>query len=342
MGGIAGALASHADSVLHGLSSQGHSLARAVLLRLVTPERTRAIVSLEELRRLSRDKGELGQIINQLVQARLLVVQTGGGATGATVELVHESLIHGWPTLKRWLDEGQEDSAFLEQLRNAARQWQAKHRDSGLLWRGEMVEEARRFQRRYRGELPEAQQEFLAAVFAQAARTTRGKRTLAVGSIVFLSLLVAASAVALVVIREEQKRAELNEAVAQLEKAQAISSKQEATESLKAAQAKEIERQDAIRKLEAALAEIEATNARLQGINSQLKVAVEQARQASWKARRAEKRASLNAAKARQAEKEALERAEELRQARERDRKRIEELGEIVPSLLRRATHEHE
>src|SRR6185312_5382956 len=103
MGGIAGALASHADSVLSGLSPQGYALARTILLRLVTPERTRAIVSLEELRGLSRDTSELGQVTNQLVQARLLVVQTGGGAPGATVELVHESLIQGWPTLRRWL-----------------------------------------------------------------------------------------------------------------------------------------------------------------------------------------------------------------------------------------------
>ena len=81
----------HADSVLSGLSPQGHVLARAVLLRLVTPERTRAIVSLEELGELSQDKRELQRATDQLIQARLLVVQTGGGATGATVELVHES-----------------------------------------------------------------------------------------------------------------------------------------------------------------------------------------------------------------------------------------------------------
>ena len=98
-----------------------------LFLRLVTPERTRAIVSVDELRELTRDAGEVQRLIDQLVQARLLVVQTGGGATGATVEIVHESLIHSWPTLKQWLDEGQEDAAFLEQLRNAARQWQAKN-----------------------------------------------------------------------------------------------------------------------------------------------------------------------------------------------------------------------
>jgi serine/threonine protein kinase len=331
MGGIAGALARHADSVLSGLSPQGHALARAVLLRLVTPERTRAIVSLEELGELSLDPRELQRVADQLIQARLLVVQTGGEASGATVELVHESLIHGWPTLKRWLDESQEDSAFLEQLRNAARQWHAKRRDSGLLWGGEMVEEARRFQRRYRGELSQVQQGFLEAVFSQEARSKRRRRALMVGSIVFLSLLVAASAVALVVIREAQQKAELNAMDAQR-------AEERTRQSLQRLETKEEERQEALQKVEAALRERETTNARLELTNAQLEVALKQAELARQKAKNAERRSSKNAAKARQAEREAKEKAQALERQRALDQKRIEELGEIVDSLLRQGT----
>ncbi|HSP81272.1 MAG TPA: serine/threonine-protein kinase, partial [Myxococcaceae bacterium] len=82
IGGIAGALASHADSVLAELSPQARALARAVFLRLVTPERTRAIVSVDELHELSRGGAEIQRLVAQLVQARLLVVQTGAGASG--------------------------------------------------------------------------------------------------------------------------------------------------------------------------------------------------------------------------------------------------------------------
>src|SRR6185369_10868123 len=114
--------------------------------------------------------GEPLRLMQHLVQARLLVVQMDGSGVGATAELVHESLIQSWPTLRRWLDESQEDSAFLEQLRAASRQWQAMGLDSGLLWRGDMVEEARRFKRRYRGELPRLQREFLDAVLSGAVR----------------------------------------------------------------------------------------------------------------------------------------------------------------------------
>ena len=44
MGGIAGALASHADAWSRSMSAARRSSTRAIFLRLVTPERTRAIV----------------------------------------------------------------------------------------------------------------------------------------------------------------------------------------------------------------------------------------------------------------------------------------------------------
>ena len=123
MGGVAGALASHADRVVNELGPQQGALVRAILLRLVTPERTRAIVPIAELRELSREVGEVQRLVDQMVDARLLVVQTLEGGKGSTVEIVHESLVHGWPTLRRWLDENQDDAALVDQLRTAARQW---------------------------------------------------------------------------------------------------------------------------------------------------------------------------------------------------------------------------
>ncbi len=315
MGGIAGALASHADSVLGGLSSQGHALARAVFLRLVTPERTRAIVSLEELGELSRDTGELRRVTDQLVQARLLVVQTGGGAAGGMVELVHESLIHGWPTLRRWLDEGQEDSAFLEQLRTAARQWQAKGRDSGLLWRGEMVEEARRFQRRYTGELPRVQQAFLETVFAQEARATRRKRGLVAGSMAVLVLLVAASAVALVVIREAKGKAEQNAAEARRAEAQARQAEEAARQSAEAAHSSEAAAKEHLERVQAEQQQRLLAQQRAEAASNNLKAALLQEKAAKRSARIAMRRARLKEVEARRKsqELEALLRLEEKR-----------------------------
>jgi hypothetical protein len=245
MGGIGGALATHADSVLAGLSAGEQALARALLLRLVTPERTRAIVSMEELGELSKDAGEIQRLTQHLIQARLLVVQTGGGGAGATVELVHESLIQSWPMLRRWLDESQEDADFLEQLRSAARQWQAKGHDGGLLWRGDMVEEARRFKRRYRGELPKLQGQFLDAVLANAAKAVRFRRMLLGTAVAVLLLMVAASAVAVVLFRGQQRKAE-QVAIAAKE------AEDRATRNMRAAQESEARRAAAQREAEEA------------------------------------------------------------------------------------------
>ncbi|MEJ7600989.1 MAG: serine/threonine-protein kinase, partial [Kofleriaceae bacterium] len=76
MGGVAGALSSHAERVVESLGPAKLGLVRAVLLRLVTPERTRAIVPMTELRDLSREVGEVQRLVDQMVDARLLVVQT--------------------------------------------------------------------------------------------------------------------------------------------------------------------------------------------------------------------------------------------------------------------------
>ena len=214
LGGIAGALASHADATLGQFPSTDQPLIQAIFLRLVTPERTRAIVSMSELHALGHGpqdhSGAVQRIVDQLVRARLLVVQTQARSQnedGASVEIVHESLLHTWPTLRRWLDETQEDAAFLEQLRQAAKNWQAKNFATALVWRGEAMEEARRFARRYRGELPQLERAYLDAVFALAARASRRKRHALVAIISVLSLMVAAAAVALVLIRDAQRQA---------------------------------------------------------------------------------------------------------------------------------------
>jgi serine/threonine protein kinase len=333
MGGIAGALATHADAVLAELPFQARTLARSVVLRLVTPERTRAIVSMEELRELSKDANEIQLLIDHLVQARLLVVQTGGGSNGATVEIVHESLIHSWPTLKRWLDEGQEDSAFLEQLRNAARQWQANGRDSDLLWRGEVVEEAQRFDRRNQSELPEVQRAFLNAVFAQAAKSTRRKRVLVAVGTAFLLLLVAASAVALVVIRNAQKEAEKQAVVARVAETQAREAEgvarkaeAEAIQRLAEVQAKELERQRAQQEAEAANAQVALTNSELQDKNQELLLALRKAKFASWRAKTEKKNAEQNAVAARQAQQEAIRAAKQLQDLLSREQERVQRL----------------
>jgi transcriptional regulator with XRE-family HTH domain len=100
-GGVAGALAGHAELVYSQLDAEGKERARAVFLQLVRPGEGRA-----DTRRLVT-YAELGernwQLVQRLADARLVVTdRTPDGQEVA--ELVHEALITGWDRLRQWVD----------------------------------------------------------------------------------------------------------------------------------------------------------------------------------------------------------------------------------------------
>jgi serine/threonine protein kinase len=323
LGGITGALASHADAVMTQLPAGAQALAKALLLRLVTPERTRAMVTIDELAEIAAqpaERAELVQLVDRLVHARLLVVQTGAGeGTAPTVELVHESLIHTWPLLLRWLDESHEDTVFLTELRQAARQWDTRGRPAGLLWRGEAADYARRWMRHYRGALTALQQEFLQAAFDMEARAGRARQLLVTGAIVVLLMLVAAAGVALLLIRDAQKEAVAQAAAAQKAEREARAERERAlaasSQLATANQALERNNTELIRAVEAAqAAQREAEEARVR------------AEAARSEARRDRERAVTKEQEAREAESRAHAASEHLQTLLEQERERVRRL----------------
>ncbi len=227
MGGVAGALASHADRVMSDIGPGKAPLVRAILLRLVTVEGTRAVVPLAELRELSREAGEVQRLIDQLVGARLLVVQTLEGGKSTTVEIVHESLVRGWPALRRWLDENQDDVALVDQLRTAARQWAVKGRDPGLLWRGDVAEEASKFRTRYKGPLSDLERAFLDSVVHHERAAQRRTRARVIGGFALLSMVVVGAISLAVVFQRASVREEHQNAKIMRQNAEITKQKQE-------------------------------------------------------------------------------------------------------------------
>ncbi len=53
-----------------------------------------------------------------------------------TVEVAHEALIRGWPTLQSWLAENRDDLRLHQRLSEAAREWEHHHRENSYLYRG--------------------------------------------------------------------------------------------------------------------------------------------------------------------------------------------------------------
>ncbi|HEX7841261.1 MAG TPA: WD40 repeat domain-containing protein, partial [Kofleriaceae bacterium] len=189
LGGVAGALAKHADAVLAGMPQAHQPVARAVLQRLVSPERTRSLVSVSELHALHRDRDLVDGIIQHLAAMRLVVIERSAEGADHTAELAHDSLIDRWPQLVRWLDENQDDAAMLARVRSAARDWERSGRAPGLLWTNEVAEDVRAWQQRYQGELAPIERRYLANVLAEADLSRRLRRQM-FAAILSLALLV--------------------------------------------------------------------------------------------------------------------------------------------------------
>jgi hypothetical protein len=304
----------------------------------VTADGTRAIAHISELAGLSGDPRDVERAIDLLVSARLLVIQSLGENAGPAVEIIHESLIQSWPTLRRWLDESHEDGAFLEQVRNTARQWDAKGRPTWLLWTGEASEQARRFSRRYKGELGTLEHDYLSAVVQRATRAARRRRGLLVAAFAFLLALVAAAGIALVWIQNAEKVARDQRSVAEAEAERARSAERKVSDQLvllrdkerarlaeeRARQSAEKERESAMNAASRARTEVVAGKERLALTNEQLAAALDRAR----------KEAARSAALAK-AERAAKEEAAALL-LRERERvKQLEEQKRKISTKLK-------
>ena len=191
LGGVAGSLSAHADAVFAALSPFDQPLCQAIFLRLVTPERTRALVSVTELASLAENPAAAEALVQHLCGARLLQLEIGGTSGPATVELVHESLIQRWPRLAQWLDESAADAQFLARLRAAAAQWHAGGESPDLLWRDRAAEEARGWYERRRAaerelSLGRPEQRYLLSVIAHFERARRRRQRSIAGAFALL------------------------------------------------------------------------------------------------------------------------------------------------------------
>lgn len=239
LGGVAGALSTHADAVLSSLSVAEQRLARAILMTLVTPERTRAIVPFNELLTLGPDGAAVEQVINHLADARLLSMDASGEQDGKTVELSHESLIQRWSKLRQWLDENEHDAQYLAQIRNAAQQWEKNGEAEGFLWRDRAADEAGQWLERRKKDqggkgttgLGKREERYLAAVVGLAQRTRRWRRRIIVTLFLSISAIAVVVSFLAVEAREQARRADAEKAEAQAQRTEAQAQKTEAERS---------------------------------------------------------------------------------------------------------------
>jgi formylglycine-generating enzyme required for sulfatase activity len=150
MGGLAGALARHAERALAELTPAELRIARGLLLRLVSGATTPSHgddINSEALRSAAEDRGAVGgttrravardqlvmtvgssaeAVLDRLLAARLLAQRNQGGDESPIIEIAHESLLRTWAQLARWLAESRDERRLLDELQDTVSLWERR------------------------------------------------------------------------------------------------------------------------------------------------------------------------------------------------------------------------
>ncbi|MEM9192909.1 MAG: protein kinase [Myxococcota bacterium] len=304
MGGVTGAFAAHADRALQDLSAGSRAVAKMIFQRLVTPEKTKDLVDVNTLIEASGDPDRARGVIDRLVKARLLVAHSDD--SGSAIEIIHESLISGWPVLSSWIEEDRELLSYLGQVRSAARQWNERGRPEGLLWRDDALDHAKMWERR----APDAvmtstERQFIDSAYALANRTRRRRRRWLIAGIALLTLAAVTTAVASLAIQSAEHEARVNAEMARDEAERAL-----AAERRVYAEADRADRAEA--EAERAQDTVHERDESLRATNARLERAVEEQRTIAQRAQEAQELAERETRRARAAESAVLSTQREL------------------------------
>jgi serine/threonine protein kinase/tetratricopeptide (TPR) repeat protein len=161
LGGVAGALTRGADALLEGMGEAGRERARRLLLSLVkigrgSPDTRQALSREAALHVLAGDGAGVAAAAHRpAVEAEALLLRLSGGKDPLApedapppprllviygdeggegrVDLVHEALLKGWQTLRRWIDEDRKMLERRDDLEATAQVWEATgYRQDGL------------------------------------------------------------------------------------------------------------------------------------------------------------------------------------------------------------------
>jgi serine/threonine protein kinase/WD40 repeat protein len=225
IGGVAGALAQHAEATLARVGTQRTPIVRELFRNLVTAEDTRAVRQREELLSVfsggATTSAEAEAVLAALVDARLLTSYEQPGEAGTTrqsIEIVHESLLWAWPRLVRWQTQDKDGAQLRDQLRQAAQLWLDRGQTTDLLWSGQAYRDLALWRERYTVPLSASEESFARATEANAMRRRRRRRAVA-------AMLMGATATVAIVTSILWQRADASRRAAEAEARRAEASK---------------------------------------------------------------------------------------------------------------------
>ena len=192
-GGVHGAVARLAERTYEQLNPAQRVVTRRIMLRLAGEGEGELVVRRRvELAELEGERDEgVADVLSALADDRLVTLDAG------TVEVAHEALLREWPRLRGWLEEDAQGRHLHHQLRNAAREWDARGRDPGELYRGARLASTLEWAADHEPDLNATERVFLAQSRTASQRSQRRLRAVLAAVAALLVVAVIAGVVAL-------------------------------------------------------------------------------------------------------------------------------------------------
>ena len=144
--GLAVAIAHKADGTLAELNPEHKAMARRIFLRLVQFGEGRADTRRQQTAAQLAPSGDarlFQQTLEVLVHNRLVTLSGEEQGQEKKVDISHEALITGWPTLQTWITERREKEKTRRRLEEKAQEWKHRSKSGGLLDDVELAEAER-------------------------------------------------------------------------------------------------------------------------------------------------------------------------------------------------------
>ncbi|KAM3108453.1 nSTAND1 domain-containing NTPase [Phormidesmis sp. 146-33] len=145
IGGVARALANHAEAIYAQLSKEQQKQTQQIFLQLV-----RLGEGTEDTRRLATHTDvENWELVTLLASAesRLLVTGRNEESGEETVEVVHEALIREWKQLRKWVNDNRDQLRRRRKIEASAEEWKLRDHSTNYLLSERFLIDAKAFQK---------------------------------------------------------------------------------------------------------------------------------------------------------------------------------------------------
>ncbi len=210
LGGIEGAIASHAESVFKGLDKAVRKRFAHVFNQLTSCDENGRYLRKWAVRAHLASDNNARVLVDAFIDARLLVSERNPDGV-EVVTIAHESLYIHWPRLVSWLDTNRALLNIRNQMSDQVRRWEdARHDPALLLNAGKPLEDGRALVRSELTLSPEFS-DYVTASERRARRST-GVRYAAIGALIAVTLYATSASFSA---RQNQQAAERNLAKSQ-------------------------------------------------------------------------------------------------------------------------------